>query len=761
MYRPEFQNGKPVEGTEKFREELSGSAGRVATAAESSQVVQLVDEMKQTDLLDEDCRTQEQVQSALFYPEQNFKLMVALRRAQSFAAKLHRWCWFLAPKEEREDQDERRRIAIKEIAEADAHAWLPEQAHALAKAEHERIKDKPDEKTNVDVQIVTELKDSLNALLPKMPAWLEIIANRIYRSRRGCFTWGKHPDKTECHLLAFQEWTKEKQKSLSKEEKMLAGQRGLSIERIEQMEELRKRCQSLNQMLRRDIGDAPPRGRDDSIPDPCPTVLAKLDDIKEQRRNQTANMILAEALGLGLDTPKSDIKAAKKAFLDAIKNGEPPVQIKELKTTLAILRRKAEAQDLHGEYTKLNDRGNPAADDQNWRGVVDFIVIEDLSRYKTTQGRAPRENSRLMKWCHRAIRDKLKEMCEPFGIPLIETPAAYSSRFCSRTGVAGFRASELSPAMLNESKWRWRIRKRDDGKEETKEQRQRREQWESLYAEVSRINDGRDGAEGNEYRTLLVHDAGGSVFIPISNLDARYVRPAKDKANPKKPRPIIQYLPVRLEESQMHLPRLIHADINAAVNLALRAVADPRVWSIHSRLRSEREAGDGKAKPKTKKSTPKNKTEQQPTNDQAVSKPDCFFTREKRKHGELEGDKRIQIVTPKVFKALERAEAATTEERKKRWRKLADKLALKASESRHPNFFADVANLRGTHWGVAKLYGNGAGEHEPVHLVSGKAMWGYVKRRSWSRCQEINAARISAWEAKAANPDPADQIPMT
>ena len=58
-----------------------------------------------------------------------------------------------------------------------------------------------------------------------------------------------------------------------------------------------------------------------------------------------------------------------------------------------------------------------------------------------------------MKWCHRAILNKLKELCEPYGIAVVEANAAYSSRFCSRTGVAGFRGIELHP--VAKFQWRW------------------------------------------------------------------------------------------------------------------------------------------------------------------------------------------------------------------------------------------------------------------------------------------------------------------
>jgi hypothetical protein len=60
----------------------------------------------------------------------------------------------------------------------------------------------------------------------------------------------------------------------------MRGQRGLSLERIEQIEELRKRFQSLNQTLRRQVGGKPPIRRDESVPDPCRDLLDKLDNLK-------------------------------------------------------------------------------------------------------------------------------------------------------------------------------------------------------------------------------------------------------------------------------------------------------------------------------------------------------------------------------------------------------------------------------------------------------------------------------------------------
>jgi hypothetical protein len=727
VFRPEFINGKPIKGTGKFREELSGSSGRKATVAESVQTITLLTDLQQLDLLDEDCQDAAALQKRLMFPEQNAKLLVALRRAQSFAGRLHRWCWFLNAKEERKDQAQRQRTAIKEIAETDPHPWLCASTHETAKKIYEQIKDKKEiVMPNLNPRIAGTLAEQLNWLMGRLPGWLEIIANRVYHSRRGRFIWQKHPDKEKCHLLGFEEWNQDERKKLTKDELMLAGQRGLSIERIEQMEELRKRCQSLNQMARRNVGEPPLQSRDPSIPDTCPAILAKLDNIKEQRRNQTAHMVLVEALGLRLREPA------------------------ELKTPAE--RDLAEAKDQHGEYEKADIKGRTISPDKpdDWRGVVDFIVIEDLSRYRTTQGRAPRENSRLMKWCHRAIRDKLKEMCQPFGIPLIETPAAYSSRFCSRSGVAGFRATELSPSMLNESKWRWRVKKRDDGKEETKEQRERREKWEAVFADVRSINEGRDGkTKGQEFRTLIVPDAGGSVFIPMAALNEHYQRPAKNPTKPKLARPILQYLPVNLEMDQIKTPRLIHADINAAVNLGLRAVADPKVWSIHSRLRSEREVGSPIAA-KTKKA--KRAKKGTPTAEEPISapleeiKPDRFFAKEKRKHGSRAETKAVEVVILSVGRAIVKSTNANDEKEKRHWLEVAQNKTPKASDSRHPNFFADTANFFRTHWGAAKLQPLLDADTHPTHLVSGKALWGYVKGQEWKRISAINSARIADWK---------------
>jgi len=501
---------------------------------------------------------------SLSFPEQNDKLLRAASRAQWRVSRLHRWCWFLADEKKRGD-------ALKEIRESFTapaernERWLPD-----------KIKT-PAEKEN-DPRLANELASLLRDKLNKLPGLFELLANRILPLRGRSWKWERHPiatNENRVYLLT--------QKGAALPDVRLRGQRGLSLERIEQIEELRRRFQSLNQTLRRDIGGKPRVRRDENVPDTCPDLLAKLDRTKRQRVNQTAHMILAQALGVRL--------------------AKPP-------TNKADLR---QDHDQHGVYEKF-------------REPTDFIVIEDLSRYRASQGRAPRENSRLMKWCHRAVRDKLKELCEPFGIPVLETPAAWSSRFCSRSSVAGFRAVEVHPGLKTESPWSWHLKRLELHRENpgqhplSDDARTESEQIEKLFADLDEANKDAHG-EHPKWRTLYAPKAGGPIFIPICD---RIAKPDHDKLQ----------------------PAVIQADINAAINIGLRAMADPRLWSIYPRLRTQRE------------------------------KDGTLLAREKRKYGE---NVKIKIDPPKEDKEV-------------------------SATNRNPNFFADLS--RSVPWGHAQLQGD-------------------------------------------------------
>lgn len=180
---------------------------------------------------------------------------------------------------------------------------------------------------------------------------------------------------------------------------------GLSIARLSQLEELRHALQSLNRVLWAVPGVKSLFGSescDIPVADPCPDLLVKIDNIREQRVNKIAHDIVAQALGVRL------------------------VQSSGAKNP--------DGRDIvHGVYEKIPGRE-----------PVDFVVLENLSRYLTSVDLAPDENSTLMRWCHRQLVAKVKQLLEEvFGIPVLCTHPAYTSKFDSRTSVPGFRAREL------------------------------------------------------------------------------------------------------------------------------------------------------------------------------------------------------------------------------------------------------------------------------------------------------------------------------
>lgn len=177
---------------------------------------------------------------------------------------------------------------------------------------------------------------------------------------------------------------------------------GLSIARLSQLEEWRKCLQSMNRVLGETPGEKPVVGwqsRDMGVIDPCPALRTKIDNVREQRVNQIAHMIAAQALGLRLK-PSRDGK-------------------------------NSDGRDIvHGEYETIPGRA-----------PVDFVVMENLSRYLMKTERPRSENTTLMQWSHRQIAAKVQQILEEvFGIPVLFAQPAYTSRFDSLTSAPGFRA---------------------------------------------------------------------------------------------------------------------------------------------------------------------------------------------------------------------------------------------------------------------------------------------------------------------------------
>ncbi len=595
VLRPESPLDKDYLG-KAFRTECYGERGRPADDAECEETFAMLTALNQPDLLG-NIKDTATLKQRISFPELNDKLLVAMRRAQGGIAGCISWHWKLS----QPDSEEQRQSALEQLREQDR---MPEWKTLADGSEKNLMK----LRDALHMHITTQRQRVQENLLQLTDRVMPLLGRR--------WEWVQHPDKEDCHMLRQTERGSDDRKT------KLRGQRGLSMARIEQLSEMRRRWQSLNQSMRRQIGEKPltaAQMRNDPIPDPCPDVLTKLENIREQRVNQTAHLILAQALGLKLRVPQKSAKSR-------------------------------EITDTHGEYEVA-------------RQPVDFIVLEDLSRYLSDQGRAKSENTRLMKWCHRAVMLKVKMLAEPFGIPVLETPAAYSSRFCSLTGMVGFRAAEVGWEDMDVFRWRVLLNEAAKAKEEGKLPSENAVHAVALFDDLKKIS-----LSDHPHRTLIAPQPGGPMFITAH--EVAHPAPAANR----KQRDKSSVLPMQ-------------ADLNAATNLAFRAVAHPHCAGIHHRLRTERKKG-------------------------AQGQPDTFFAREKRRFGSEKA-----LLIPEKENDL--------------------------PKEKNTNFFYDKLGV--AKFGRARLETDGATDYP---YASGPGLWKSVNDRvaQWRRCEAINAARLKSWD---------------
>lgn len=559
----------------KWQEEFSGSRGRNLVAGEWEEAQDICKNLGL--VADQIIGTERERYS---FPELNDRLLFALRRAQSRLARLQSW---------------------SSLAHADTKAKRMENIIAqITEAEEDPLGLKPLAEAQQWPVVAGKLCEAIERERVVIQAELLRIADRIQPLRGRRWEWRLRADGKNGMLAQTERGTDDRKT-------LLAGQRGLSMQRIEQLEGLRQRCQSLNRALMQTPGEPANLGRSKrgiELPDPCPELLERLEALKDQRVNQTAHLILAQALGVRLRAHTKD--AATRA-----------------------------AQDIHGEYERISGRE-----------PVDFLVLENLDRYLATQGRSRSENSRLMKWCHRAILGKLKQLCEPYGLRVLETPAAYSSKFCSLTGCAGFRAVEVNPDDAKSFRWKKHLdRLEDTTRKLTADERRESETVKQVFDQLAELN--KDLIENRparpKWRTLLVPQQLGPIFVPM-------------RGNP------------------------MQADINAAINLGLRAIASPDADGIHLRIRAAR---DGES----------------------------FVVR------------------------------AENAREKARWKAGVPKIVV-ADETERKKLLADARlNFFFDHGAVATFdHAEIAGVNAPV--VSSRGLWGSINQRDWARCQELNDIRM-------------------
>jgi IS605 OrfB family transposase len=496
MYRLPGEEMTERNGSEWQRERY-GASGRPATQDEFCAAMRMARDLGISEpekwLGDEGAKS---------FPELNDALLTLANRRLSRLGTYHRWSCF---RPETIENAARREKAVGNLcAELESYQdpeVLPWKEVAAA-GDFEEFR-------HLTGRAFENLRDHLEQVLINL-------ANRAVPVRHKLWVWRMRGGDCPYGDLVLEEYRDAMPK--------IRGQRGLSMKRLEQLENLRKVFLRYNRALDRKAGEPAKFGRGDAgreSGEPCQELLDKIDRMKEQRVNQTAHLILAQALGVrlkGHSMPEDE-------------------------------RRR---RDIHGEYEKIPGRQ-----------PVDFIVIEDLNRYRASQGRSPSENRGLMKWAHRAVRDKLKMLSEePFGIPVVEVAAAYTSRFCGRTGEAGSRCEERGDlgymaGILERKAEQKPSPGRTDMRTHFKTLLDQFRVIEEANAAVMTRNQSRGGGiKPDSVKTLLLPKPGGPLFVNIRD------------------------------------GQPVQADINAAVNIGLRAIAAPDALDLLHRIRGVRE-GDG------------------------------------------------------------------------------------------------------------------------------------------------------------------------
>ncbi|MGV8080548.1 MAG: type V CRISPR-associated protein Cas12b [Syntrophales bacterium] len=97
-------------------------------------------------------------------------------------------------------------------------------------------------------------------------------------------------------------------------------------------------------------------------------------------------------------------------------------------------------------------RGYLRGKDGKWKEAYrpcHAVLFEDLTRYRMKTDRPRRENSQLMVWSHRNITDAVNMQGALYGVNVIETNAAFSSRYSASTHTPGIRCHPLTNTDLS------------------------------------------------------------------------------------------------------------------------------------------------------------------------------------------------------------------------------------------------------------------------------------------------------------------------
>lgn len=353
-----------AKATHAFLPELSGSGGRNATPEETTEAEAFFDifKTKAFNITDR----QSNWKTKLSFPQQNDELLWGLKRVRSQLFRLHRWSEQLG----NEANEKSYKAAIELISNLHGDDPLLELA-ALSSSPK---------------QLKSRIKELADEYLACFKVTLPKLADRILPWRRGHWTW--QPSENDWHEMRL-DCTKPRPDAL------LAGQRGISMARLNQLKDLRQLAQSLNHLCRRKQIQP-----GEIVPEPFEDCRQAMEDAREDRAKQIAHEIFAVALGVELAPPPPDKQERK------------------------------QTESLHGVYRCLE------------RGPVNFIALENLE-YKTSAKQGRRENRQLTSWSYRRIHKILGELCELIGLPIVFVDPKFTSRFSAKDHSAGIRAEEV------------------------------------------------------------------------------------------------------------------------------------------------------------------------------------------------------------------------------------------------------------------------------------------------------------------------------
>lgn len=525
------------------------------------------------------------------------------------------------------------------------------------------LAEKTDKRWNWEA-LANETRDQIKEVMKAVEGhngWIAEVAQFVWPLRDKEWVW--HPcryDGTRGELSA-QAFLERDEQSSVKEKRHIRGMRGLNMRRIEVLQDFRRCLQSLAKIERRfrapgtDNGLEPSKvERGDTVHEPAQAFLENINELRDQRVFQTAHMILAEALGLQLMNP-GKIKIDEKGK-------------KELKSE----------RDLHGRYEPKKDKdGKPLP-------RVSAIVLEDLSRYRTSQDRSRFENRQLMEWSHRAVIAKLQDMAQVFGIEIITVDARFSSRYSSRTGVPGVRCKEVSMGFEKGQPWK-RWSEEEQGKAGNGESYKRAQFILDVAAKLNEVNDPK--------ASLWLPLDGGPAFVPTVSHD-----PNKEGIE-------------------------CNADINAAVSVGLRAVAHPDRLDVFPVLHTEAKA-EGELEIQNRRGS---------LSEAATRKAE---------------ERTVRIVEPKAKPTKEEKAAADGnmededgDDELETTRKPYLYAAVKVGRQFSVPLGDDVRYQ-------LPMAQNGelvAAPKKGCSAATGKDYWTRVKRLTWKRLKLINAARLKKW----------------